>query len=489
MATTTPIRKTITTNLVIENARKAKKNGQYLIQPVVMLKEMVLDYEGSKEFIGKEALAASADKWNNKRLALYHTNTKVGHIANAKMKDSMLTGDAYLDTKRATSQLVRIFENGENLEVSTGYKATLVEVANGSYNGEAYTYEHIDIEPDHLALLPDGIGRCSNNHGCGIPRINQGEIMPRQSAFSAFFQNLIGKLPEGEDKEELALEIENKAKEVSELEENYHFVINSASDIDNQLTGNSRIELILKALVKKFNLKSWQLHLMDYRDNSVVYISYDAETESRKTYQIDYQLNEETLDVTFSDPVEGILVSEFKELRNNMSEQTKAKVDQLLKVNSSFVECDREHLESLPEGILDKMIANAQTQAKTDEPKVEDTTPKVETPDFATLIENAVTKGLDAKLPQAYLDVLAGQVKDNEDKRTSLINRLKANKRNSISENGLAALTTEDLVKLERSLNESGSYLGNAGSFIENSDEDDYKMTEVDLGKTQTTAN
>ena len=56
------------------------------------------------------------------------------------------------------------------LEVSTAYWFT-PEQDPGQFNGESYEEVQRNLRPDHLALLPNKVGECSAEDGCGAPRV------------------------------------------------------------------------------------------------------------------------------------------------------------------------------------------------------------------------------------------------------------------------------------------------------------------------------
>lgn len=60
-------------------------------------------------------------------------------------------------------------------EVSTGYNIQRAEPDGGRYNGSYYDYVQRGIGLDHLALLPDEMGDCSVEDGCGLGRANDRE--------------------------------------------------------------------------------------------------------------------------------------------------------------------------------------------------------------------------------------------------------------------------------------------------------------------------
>jgi hypothetical protein len=63
-------------------------------------------------------------------------------------------------------------EAGLPVEVSTAYFRDL-EPATGEFGGVPYIAIARNLRPNHLALLPDDVGACSWQDGCGAPRVNQ----------------------------------------------------------------------------------------------------------------------------------------------------------------------------------------------------------------------------------------------------------------------------------------------------------------------------
>ena len=94
----------------------------------------------------------------------------IGRLFNARFEDGKLKAEAWVDVNKATAlgfgSLVRRLQDGETMEVSTGYFSD-DEQAGGEFHGNAYEAVRRNIVPDHLALLPDETGACSVADGCG----------------------------------------------------------------------------------------------------------------------------------------------------------------------------------------------------------------------------------------------------------------------------------------------------------------------------------
>lgn len=98
------------------------------------------------------------------------TNWAVGSIFNSHMDGHILKAEAWIDVERADRVrpgLVAQLEQGTEMDVSTGY-FSMKEKSAGSLNGRRYTMVDRQINPDHLALLPDEMGACSWDDGCGV---------------------------------------------------------------------------------------------------------------------------------------------------------------------------------------------------------------------------------------------------------------------------------------------------------------------------------
>lgn len=106
-----------------------------------------------------------------------------------------LVGEVWLDADRAEQSAealgrddpAALLEEGEGpLEVSTGYWYRQ-ENASGEYDGEEYDAVQMDVQPDHLAVLPNSEGECSLEDGCGLARPDDGSAAA--AAASSDFQS------------------------------------------------------------------------------------------------------------------------------------------------------------------------------------------------------------------------------------------------------------------------------------------------------------
>lgn len=172
--------------------RKDTYRGQaHLIAPVVMLKEGVFN----NILYTNEELRKFPEAWNGRDVPVRHpvVNGKNVSVADPKIIEELVVGkvfntkfviedgegklkaEIWLNEKRAKELIPTVIEDlhkGLPVEVSTGL-FTDTETKSGAITnarGEAQTYELVahNYRPDHLAILPDQLGACSNAAGCGL---------------------------------------------------------------------------------------------------------------------------------------------------------------------------------------------------------------------------------------------------------------------------------------------------------------------------------
>ena len=184
----------MTFNTIATESREEERDGrQYLVVPVVAVKEGVMNGE---YLSAEELLSVSLDQWSDIPVPVGHPTENgqnvssrardiideevIGRLYNPIYAGSTLKGELWIDIEKAlelggdAEAALNKLQNGEPLEVSTGYLMDL-EVVDGSFNGEAYEGIQHNIRPDHIAVLPNAIGACSWADGCGAGRVNQKE--------------------------------------------------------------------------------------------------------------------------------------------------------------------------------------------------------------------------------------------------------------------------------------------------------------------------
>jgi len=145
------------------------------------------------EFVPASVLAAHAFSRNNRPIVMGHPKSggdyvsandpKIieecgfGQMFASQFENGRIKVEAWLDPAKAEkvgSDAVAVCErlqSGEQVEVSEGdYVVTRIE--KGEFGGKPYGAVWISAVSDHLAMLAEGdVGACSNEMGCGGPRV------------------------------------------------------------------------------------------------------------------------------------------------------------------------------------------------------------------------------------------------------------------------------------------------------------------------------
>jgi hypothetical protein len=166
---------------------KMHEGAEHIVFPVVAAKEGVMN----KVYYADKVLKESEHYWNGATVTVNHprhndipvsvrspdkeTEYAVGKFYNVKYDNLTLKGEIYLNKQLANnkgySDLVKRLENGEIINVSTGLIGRTA-TAKGVSNNKEYDRVISDIYPDHLAILPNDIGACSVDDGCGTMKVN-----------------------------------------------------------------------------------------------------------------------------------------------------------------------------------------------------------------------------------------------------------------------------------------------------------------------------
>jgi hypothetical protein len=187
---------TVNATLTAQPSRLTVHAREYLVAPAVLIVEGVLN----QGFIAGAMLLP--DHWESMPVCLDHPcdaagepisardpvvleTWGIGHLDHARIGSGLrqhtpvqtLQADIWLDIARiealggAALQAMARIEAGEVIELSTGFYAEAIP-AQGQAYGTLFTEILTNLQPDHLALLPNSIGACSLADGCGCPRLN-----------------------------------------------------------------------------------------------------------------------------------------------------------------------------------------------------------------------------------------------------------------------------------------------------------------------------
>lgn len=180
---------------VTTGVRTEQRDGrQWLVAPVVALASGVRN----GELVTQDAILDHPQTWNGRPIVVYHPQDEEGHPISANSPEVLerqqigqffnvnahangvakLKGEMWIDIRKAeriggeAAEVLRRLRNDEPLEVSTAYFRDVIQ-RSGSLNGKTYETVAQNLRPDHLAALPNQVGACSWEDGCGAPRINK----------------------------------------------------------------------------------------------------------------------------------------------------------------------------------------------------------------------------------------------------------------------------------------------------------------------------
>ena len=169
------------------------RGQEYVVVPVVMLVEGVIQgvLAEAPELALCSEFGSNPAAWNGCPVSISHPQSGdtyvaagspsvwetvvVGFLFNTSVSNNSLLSEMWLDTQWANDHgfgdIITKLQSGETMEVSTGLFSNVVDVL-GVWEGVSYQGIWTGCQPDHLALLPNAIGACSIEMGCGTNRVN-----------------------------------------------------------------------------------------------------------------------------------------------------------------------------------------------------------------------------------------------------------------------------------------------------------------------------
>jgi hypothetical protein len=397
----------------------------------------------------------------------------IGQMFNTTLKGNKLHTEMWLNLDRVTSigevaedTIKRLQDGDEVVEVSTGL-FTMQEFVDGTFNGEGYSSVWRNIVPDHLAVLAEGVkGACSVEDGCGAPRtskelgywrnndlaINSVRMSTGDAAAEAI---MIGKqcgcggtcdactsaVEIAEEQKGLFQKLLEKGKDL------FSFENNSLAMSD----GDVRTALF-SALTISTDRPIWIMAVFQDSDGTgdVVF----EEGFDGTLFQQQFSINEPTGEMTISGdriavrpvtkfvPVEVTTNEELNvqpttQQENNMS---KEQLVQALITNegTQYTDADSTWLNALEEDQLQRMT-----------PVVAEEDPALEVEELIAPIAEEGIPTLEqylSKAPTELQSVLSEGIKLQQSRKTSLVDGILANSRNTFSKEDL---TAKDIRELE----------------------------------------
>lgn len=169
------------------NIRRQKLHGrEHIVAPLSLIVPGVLNGSAGPLYYPADEIAKNPTAWNGMPIVVYHPTRNgsnitardpdildtqgVGIVLRSKISKGRLVAEGWFDVAALTridNRILNALEAGEQIELSTGLY-TVNDPMPGTYNGREYTYVARNYQPDHLAILPDQVGACSIQDGCGV---------------------------------------------------------------------------------------------------------------------------------------------------------------------------------------------------------------------------------------------------------------------------------------------------------------------------------
>lgn len=174
--------------------RQAKYQGKdYIVAPLSLIVEGVLNGSKGALHYPMSEMRRSCQLWNGTPIVVYHptdpfgrpqraknnpdvlNRSGIGVVRNARIAGNKLVAEGWFEvdrTRKVDSRVYNALINQQKMELSTGLD-TVNEPKAGVWNGRNYEKIARNYKPDHLAILPDQIGACSVQDGCGVMVANR----------------------------------------------------------------------------------------------------------------------------------------------------------------------------------------------------------------------------------------------------------------------------------------------------------------------------
>lgn len=347
----------------------------YMVVPVIMMVEGVHSGSNGPLLHLAEELGRFVDAWNGIPISIEHPSDgefhvsanqphiieqTVGRIYHSFMDEGRLRAEAWIDEaalQRISPEVFQYIIEGRPLDVSVGV-FTDEEFQTGDWNGEHYEGIARNHRPDHLALLPGGVGACSWADGCGIRSHEQGG--ENVSNANVVGDNTLVWTTENQKPKPLSLEAYAKLT----LKDGFVLSINSI--------GHLEIAQKIQGKLDRMDTDGKLHYLVEVFDNSFIYRigRQGSFGEGEEFYQRTYTINEdETVEFT-GEPVAVTKKVEYvamkstegeedmpKDVKTNKEPCCPEKVELLIQSElTSFTEDDSELLSTMDESIIDKML-------------------------------------------------------------------------------------------------------------------------------------
>ncbi|MBU2249825.1 MAG: DUF2213 domain-containing protein, partial [Gammaproteobacteria bacterium] len=498
--------------------------SNHLVVPATILVEGV----HNKLFYSAEELKNSAHLWNGIPIPIYHPKDENGIPTSANTpeitsqcagrfwnttfdpKVKGLKGEFWLDTKKFGGDILDKILNGQ-MEISTGLWSD-EEAGEGDWNGEKYIASLSNYRPDHVAILPNEIGACSWEDGCGI-RVNSSDENPYRKEEQNIVKNELNLLKKGDKFKVILMAVNGEEGTLKTLLKTLGKGLGlkvqelSHDDIRQQL--NEQIRAKFKTPTNQYP----DVWVRDVWDDHLVYES------GSKKYDQSYSLAADEVEIT-GDPVEVKLKSSYvpvvsktsgsgvtraneedegtgdddilnnEDVDDNKEDPNKSKtkkeevvimarketVNKLIE-NKKFSEEDRVWLDALEDEQFDKVakLAGLEDDPDADDPDA-DADEDVDADDLDTNADKDKEKDAPAKkaatpeeflanseMPSEVRDVLTSGLKMQKAKKAGYVKRILGREGNTFTQNQLAAKNIDELESLVALIGDEVDFSGGPG--------------------------
>jgi len=413
-------------------------HNQTLVAPVVMITEGVHSGSRGPYFYPASAIEETAALWNGVAIPITHprkggrdvsvndpeiieTHT-IGRMFNVRYdaERSALVGDAYINIEKANlldDRIVSRILAGEDLEVSTGLMAG-DDGKRGVWKNETHQGTIEGIYPDHMAFLPDNVGACSVQDGCGVRTNEKGgdemsvwaKVRELVRANDAHSDEFIAKIA-------TELELRNS-------DQCSHWV---RKVFDDRVVFES-----VGSATGTGDIVSMKLHSLNYTvdaDGKVELTGEPVEVKETDYVPVDNKAPDETGD----DPEEDAM--------------KKDQIIAALVANDCcpFGDEDKETLGNFSQEKLQAMHDRMNEEPKVEEPKVEPVVEPVVEDEPKTITPEEAFAALD---PSLRATLQRAQARDNAE-RDEIVTDILGNEKNKFTKEALVAMDRETLLNIQ----------------------------------------
>jgi hypothetical protein len=447
--------------------RETYQGKPHIVVPVVMMVEGVHSGSHGPILHLAEELGAFPGSWNGIPVTIQHPEDEdgnyisanspevikeyaIGTVFNTHMEGDKLKAEVWIDEQRITaispSALEHIME-GKPLEVSIGVFSEDEEVVGDpTYNGETYNAISRNPRPDHLALLPDGVGACSWEDGCGVRANKKGG------------KNVLMKNENGENAGVL-----NKEQHLTDL-------------IANAEAGYREVMQTIQTKLDNMDTDVRVHYLEDVYEDYFVYTVRSRENGNpSKLFKRNYSINDNGEIEFAEEPVEVrkqvsyVTFAGRGMVRTNINSKTKevtvmsdtkkpcdgceALVNALIaNAETKWEESDREWLMTLEEARLTKFIQDEKKPAKkTEEPAA----PQMNAEEAMKIVKESLKTNEDFMkiVPDEFKEQLRSGLRLHQEARARMVKAILDNTEENVwKEEDLSAMEIEVLEKVFKSV-------------------------------------